>query len=615
MAQTSEKRAVSITRRARFVQGKVARPRRFAEHGSIGYCYPGTGSMFRRLFPPALLLLVSGCDSATTSCGAGQVLTDEGCKTPQAPTAVRGTSIGFVPDSKKRATYIGPEAAFQVRENDGERVVFEGISGPEVSAPDTGEVVRFVDFGALVEPGEYFVTVDGVGKSTPFTIGGDVFVEPFRAAMIGMYGLRCGSSVSFEWRGTSFAHGECHEEDAAPGGWHDAGDYGKYTTNGSFSLAHLLVAWEHFRDRLEPLELDIPERGGAVPDFLDECRYQVEWLLAMQDPETGGVFDRLTPFCEGCTARNQPFDPMSSMPEATVSDRRLAPISTPATADFAAVVARAARAFEPYDADFSLRARDAALAAWAYLVANPAHQPPTNVQFTGYYLTGDSDDRLWAAAEIWETTGDAAALAEFEQRATTMGTRLDWDWSDVQNLGVYTYLLSAREGRDSARTEVLERQVVQQGDLMATTADGHAYGRSVGTTYYWGINGIIARSVMNFVVAERLGSTDEQKLRYRDAAAEQLDHLFGRNYYGRSFVTGVGHNPPKSPHHRPSVADGITPPWPGLLIGGPSGQSQDGMAVGLAATSWLDESGNYVTNEVAINWSGALVYALAAFLP
>ena len=80
-------------------------------------------------------------------------------------------------------------------------------------------------------------------------------------------------------------------------------------------------------------------------------------------------------------------------------------------------------------------------------------------------------------------------------------------------------------------------------------------------------------------------------------------------------MTGVGKDPPTSPHHRPSVADGVLEPWPGLLIGGPSGQSQDGMTVGLAATSWRDESGNYTTNEVAINWSGALVYALAAALP
>lgn len=571
--------------------------------------------MSKRFLLP-LLLVVFGCDSATTTCPSGQVLSDQGCKSSAAPTGVRATSVGFTTSAKKRVTILGDAAPFQVRRVDDESIVFEGAGGPDVTASDTGELVRFGDFDELTEPGEYVVTIDGLKKpSEPFVIGDDVFVEPFRGAMLGLYGLRCGSAVSFEWDGETFGHGACHEDDEAPGGWHDAGDYGKYSTNGSFSLAMLLVAWDHFKEKLESLELDIPERGGALPDFLDECRYQLEWLFAMQDPETGGVYDRLTNYCEGCSAQNQPFDPMSVMPEATSIQRRLAPISTPATADFAAVVARAARAFEPYDPDLAERARDAALAAWAYLGEHQELQPATNVQFTGYYLTQDSDDRLWAAAEIWETTGDEAALAELELRTKSMGARQDWDWADVQNLGVYTYLLSEREGRDPERVQTLSAQVLAQADAMATTAENHGYGRSVGTTYYWGINGVIARSVMNFVVAERAGATDEQIARYRGAAGYQLDHLLGRNYYNRSFVTGVGHEPPKYPHHRPSVADSVAPPWPGLLIGGPSGQSQNGMMVGLAATSWRDESNNYTTNEVAINWSGAFVYALAAFLP
>jgi endoglucanase len=563
-----------------------------------------------------LLVVLLGCDSASTTCPPGQVLSDQGCKGSGAATGLRATSVGFVPAAKKRVTLLGDAVPFQVRRTRDKSVVFEGTGGPDVMALDTGELVRFGDFDELTEPGEYFVTVDGVKKaSEPFTIGDDVFIEPFRAAMLGLYGLRCGSAVSFEWAGETFEHGACHEDDEAPGGWHDAGDYGKYTTNGSFSLAMLLVAWDHFKEKLESLELEIPERGGALPDFLDECRYQLEWLFAMQDPETGGVYDRLTNFCEGCGAQNQPFDPMGVMPEATNIQRRLAPISTPATADFAAVVARAARAFEPYDADLAARAREAALAAWAYLLANPELQPASNVQFTGYYLTQDPDDRMWAAAEIWETTGDAAALADVELRSKSISARQDWDWADVQNLGVYTYLLSEREGRDAERVRTLSAQVLAQADAMATTAEAHAYGRSVGGTYYWGINGVIARSVMNFVVAERAGATDEQIARYRGAAGYQLDHLLGRNFYNRSFVTGVGHEPPMYPHHRPSVADNVAPPWPGLLIGGPSGQSQNGMTVGLAATSWRDESNNYTTNEVAINWSGAFIYALAAFLP
>ena len=218
--------------------------------------------MFPRLepaLPVALLLsLMSGCDSASPSCGPDEVLSDDGCKTLAGPTSIRSTSVGFLPSAKKRVTYLGPDAAFQVRlKTDGD-VVYEGVAGPEVAAIDTGEVVRFVDFDELSEPGTYVVTVDGAGRSAPFSIGDDVFLEPFRAAMLGMYGLRCGTAVSFHWDGSTFEHGECHMDDEAPGGWHDAGDYGKYTTNGSFSLAMMLVAWDHFQDKLEPLELEIP---------------------------------------------------------------------------------------------------------------------------------------------------------------------------------------------------------------------------------------------------------------------------------------------------------------------------------------------------------------------
>jgi endoglucanase len=89
---------------------------------------------------------------------------------------------------------------------------------------------------------------------------------------------------------------------------------------------------------------------------------------------------------------------------------------------------------------------------------------------------------------------------------------------------------------------------------------------------------------------------------YRHASLDALSHLFGRNYYGRSFVTGVGHLPPMHPHDRRSGADGIDEPWPGYLVGG-----------GQTATNWKDRQEDYRTNEIAVNWQAALVYALAAF--
>src|SRR5262249_18473921 len=89
---------------------------------------------------------------------------------------------------------------------------------------------------------------------------------------------------------------------------------------------------------------------------------------------------------------------------------------------------------------------------------------------------------------------------------------------------------------------------------------------------------------------------------FLDAAVRQVDHLLGRNYYGRSQVTGLGYKPPQHPHHRPSVAQGRV--WPGLLVGGSQKSS----------TGWQDSSDDYQDNEVAINWGSALAYAFAGFL-
>ena len=96
--------------------------------------------------------------------------------------------------------------------------------------------------------------------------------------------------------------------------------------------------------------------------------------------------------------------------------------------------------------------------------------------------------------------------------------------------------------------------------------------------------------------------------KYRDAIAKQLDHLLGRNYYDRSQVTMVGYNPPVNIHHRPSVADKVYFPYPGLLVGGTGGRDNK-------ATTWVDEVGDGSSNEVAVNWNAPLVYAAAALTP
>jgi endoglucanase len=268
----------------------------------------------------------------------------------------------------------------------------------------------------------------------------------------------------------------------------------------------------------------------------------------------------------------------------------------------------AARIFEPYDAVYADTCLEAAKRSYAYLQANPGNRQANLASFStgAYQINDDSGPRLWAAAEMFETTGDPVALADVEarirKRPMQMGRRppplvdSDWDWGTPANLGIFTYLLSSRGGRDLTLVQQVKDKNQQNADIFTRASETSGYGRtSIG--YYWGANGSVARITMNLQIAYRF--TGDQ--RYLDASVRQIDHLFGRNYYARSQVTGVGDKPPLYPHHRPSMTTGRA--WPGLLVGGGN----------PGPTDWVDIQGMYEQNEVALNWNAAFVYALAGF--
>jgi len=107
--------------------------------------------------------------------------------------------------------------------------------------------------------------------------------------------------------------------------------------------------------------------------------------------------------------------------------------------------------------------------------------------------------------------------------------------------------------------------------------------------------------------------------RYRETAADNLHYLLGRNAFSLSWVSQVGANPFRHPHHRPSGADQNAEPWPGLLSGGPDRSRQDPAMARLPdlppAKMYLDDQESYATNEIAINWNAPLVFLLADQLP
>jgi endoglucanase len=548
---------------------------------------------------------------------------------------VQLNTVGFLPERAKLATVVSPGGTtFDIYDvNDPSTPAWSGALGDPLTDPETNEKYWLADFSAFTTVGTYYLDVPGAGTSATFKIDPDVYKDTLPVVMLGLTGARCGTSVNFSndvttpdtladgglsTHGTAhtdhFSHKACHTRDAnldvisnqdaikpSQHGWHDAGDYGKYTTNAAFAVGMLLEAWDHFQPTLSTLSLPkVPEHGGAFPDFLAEVKWELDWLLTMQF-DGGGVAFKVTAFqFEGFV-----------LPEDDGQLRYFAPIGSGATADFAAVMAMASRIYRTYDAAFADTCLTAATAAYGYLANNPLNVIPDQSKFsTGTYAdSSDADERLWAAAEMWEATGDSAALADFEQRAATPAVDAGFDWPHVSNLGYFTYALSQQTGRDPVRVAAVDAAIIASADDIVTNTSAQAYGRGI-PTYYWGSAGVVVRNSMNLWVANVLASTaaaaDQPAPgnKYLDAMVSQIDYVFGRNPFGRSLVTAIGYHPPLHPHHRPSASDNVVDPWPGLLVGGPQSSG---------AQAWQDTQDDFNVNEVAINWTAALVYATSAF--
>ncbi|HEX4342742.1 MAG TPA: glycoside hydrolase family 9 protein, partial [Verrucomicrobiae bacterium] len=376
-----------------------------------------------------------------------------------ASAQIRLNTLGFFPNQPKRASIAAACTNFSVVRLDNS-VAFKGPVGPALSNPDTSETICVADFSQCREVGTFELEVPGVGRSAPFQISSNVYGNAFYLVTRGFYLWRCGTAVAYTNNGKIFAHDACHTNDAwldfvtgehvmtnSTKGWHDAGDYNKYVVNAGVTLGVLFRAWEDFGGSIKKVRLDLPEAGGVLPEFLSEMKWEVDWLLTMQAPD-GSVYHKVS------TERFGPF----VAPEKEQTPRYFSPWSSAATADFVAVMAMAARDFRPYEPAYADECLHAAEKSYAFLLAHPEdHQADLSHFTTGPYQIRDSDVRIWAAAELWETTGQSNYLHDFEKRISQVDRPVDlrWDYGNVKNLGTITYLFSKRDGRNASTVEML----------------------------------------------------------------------------------------------------------------------------------------------------------------
>jgi len=541
-----------------------------------------------------------------------------------APPAIQVNQVGFLPGAAKWAAVPAGEAtAFAIVQAAGGREVFRGHLGPAARWEPGQESVRLADFSAFRVPGTYRLRVPGLPDSARFGIGSNAYQALTAASLKAFYFNRASVALKPQHAGAwarpaghPDIHVLVHASAAGPGrpegtvisapkGWYDAGDYNKYIVNSGITVYTLLAAWEHFPAVFRRQRLNIPESGNRLPDLLDEVLWNLEWMLAMQDPADGGVYHKLT---------NKSFDAVV-MPHQATSERYVVMKTTAATLDFAAAAAQASRVFAAFETQrpgLSARLLAAAKAAWAWAQAHPAvvYKQPSDIRTGGYDDDKLADEFAWAAAELYVSTRDDAYLAAMTAQAQPAEVP---GWGGVGSLGWITLAHHRNRLTPAADRALIERQIGSLATRLAAQWQASPYRVAMQVDDFpWGSNAVALNQALMLIQGYRL-SGDRRQL---DAAQAALDFVLGRHPTGYSMVTGFGERSPRDPHHRPSGADGVADPVPGFIVGGPRNVRATDCPVPYpseaAAKAWLDRFCSYTTNEVAINWNAPLVYVAAA---
>lgn len=526
--------------------------------------------------------------------------------------------IGYSADSQKIAIFTGEDHEFRVIAEATGEVVFTGRTG--VKSPDkpSGVNVQAGDFSEVTAAGRYRIEGENGAVSAAFVIGDKPYHELQQGLLKAFYYYRCGTELEEEFAGP-WGHKACHTAEGVVygqpehrldscGGWHDAGDYGKYSGPGAKAVADLLLAYELYPSAFSS-RLPIPESDGITPDVLLECRVELDWLFKMQEAGTGGVYHKLTTLS---------FPGLDVMPEDDTADLYFSPVSATATGDYAGVMAMAARIYKPFDEAYANRCLEAARLAWEWLENHPqvpGFKNPPKITTGEYGDDVDTDERFWAAAELYRTTGEEAYHRALKPLSQLPYPKYSLGWGDMGGYGTFAYLLNGEEAAETSLYASLKEGLITEAERLLRQSREDGYGISLlEEDYIWGSNMLVMNNAMLLLVAEHFSGNDA----YAACALDHLHYLMGRNVLDISYVTGFGDRAVMNPHHRPSVGDKVEAPVPGLVSGGPDrGLHDEYVAEHLqgrpAAQCFADHDLSYSTNEVTIYWNSPAAFVTARF--
>jgi endoglucanase len=599
---------------------------------------------------------------------------------------------------------------FELKDASSGSTVYTGSTVSKGKDADSGDNVHIIDFTEFTTPGRYYLQIQGQDwRSFEFNIGDNIYSDDshnmLTNALNYFYQNRSGIDIESQYitsgDKTTLAHEGGHKTDTAAvqkewvhtytsideakgtykssditatGGWYDAGDHGKYVVNGGISVWTLQNMYERavvqgngdkFADGSKTVV--VPETGNNVPDILDECAVELDWMMDMvvksNEPTWGKyaglVYHKLHDHkWTGLATRPNNYE------EEWGTTRIVKPPTYTATMNFVACAAQAARLWEPYDSAKAAKYLEAAKSSyeaykthWKEYSSSEASNkqslyPPLDQAIGGgaYGDTDSKDDAYWAACELYATTGDKAYyddLAAYDKSFQVLsnlvggenkGSFGSFNWGNTSSCGSLSLYLNQDKltGLTDANKKSITDSMLAAADLyMAKEAEqgygipyeGAEYSDPVNLPadlvikgYEWGSNSFVINNAM--IMAYAYDETNDGK--YVNGVATAMDYLFGRNPLSVSFITGYGSYAVSRPHHRywSNELDPTLPMAPdGVMSGGPNAGLQDpyvralgfvpGNPNNASQRCYVDSIEAWSTNEVTINWNSPFAWIVS----
>lgn len=420
--------------------------------------------------------------------------------------------VGYAAGSKKVAMINGetPPETFSLLDAETGREVYTGEVESKGFDPSVNAYISYADFTDYNTAGTYYIQAASIGCSYAFEIMEEPYQNLLNKVFKQYYFNRCGLTLSAELAGEA-AHNACHSREAqmkdeamikrdVSGGWHVDEIGSRDVVRGCQAVNMLLLTYELYPDDMGD-DMGIPESGNGIPDVLDEVKYEVDWLLKMQDAKSGAVYASV-----------------SSVDNKNVGYiLYIDGITMEATIHYAATMAKFSYLYQSYDREFATLCLQASDRAYRY---------------AENYLADISEQQyFFAAAELYRATG-GYQYHSVVKSYLTQNPDSDLD-NDYVFWGCVTYL-STKQKVDMNLCETVTQNLMRKGEEISYASKDSKL--LVNTNEKQGGNAGFLRDMARLAVVDHIITNHE----YATVLENHAHYMLGRNLQSISYLDGVG---------------------------------------------------------------------------